>query len=316
MKISKSQLAVLIESYLLNEAEGSGDKLVDVQKMKGYDEKAGIEYWDKSANAILVYSRKMKGMKFQKGGLGLAPAFKKVKLSKEEDVVVAVCFANACAQFVSDTFGKKIMVGNAWHAHNVDGMIYSAYDGITKKQADKMSEWFSEINKNPIGKTHEKVLRPFVQSLVPDQQQFVDLPLGTVVGLYFDRSSNFTKAFFESGTGRKNMGTGSNSSGGKSKIDGPFFINKETGEPWSQDDLGKDIEYAPDIQYLAKGRGFGMNTHIGFVAAKQDGIPIIYHNVKRFVRATGLEAMNKNGTAIVWAKPPKKLKKYLNTLLF
>ena len=44
-----------------------------------------------------------------------------------------------------------------------------------------------------------------------------------------------------------------------------------------------------------------MNTHIGFVGAMVDGVPIIYHNVHHTVLATGLQAMNKNNLAIVWA---------------
>ena len=55
------------------------------------------------------------------------------------------------------------------------------------------------------------------------------------------------------------------------------------------------------ILYI-RAKSAGINTHLGFVGAIVDGEPIIFHNIDKQVWATPLSKMDKNKTAIVWAR--------------
>ena len=102
-------------------------------------------------------------------------------------------------------------------------------------------------------------------------------------------------AFFEAMTGFNEMG------GGTKAGDGPFMIKADGSGQWTGEDLGKDIKFKPG-KTLSKGMVPGLNTHLGFVGAINNGEPIIFHNIHQQVHATPLSEMNKNGTAIVWAR--------------
>lgn len=217
-----------------------------------------------------------------------------IEPKKEANMVVGACKTDGCAQFVRETLGPHVgnYVGNAWHAHGRFARE-SAFNSLTSEQLTEAAKLFSVINANPQEKAFEAQAKAFVSKLIPDQSQFNDLSLGDVVGLYYNTSDNFTKAFFEGATGYQSMGR-------ESKVSsGPFFLTSKD-EPWKPDFLGKKIPFKPG-RTLSSGGGFGMNTHVGFVGALVDGVPIIYHNIHHKVYATGLEAMSKNGLAIVWA---------------
>ena len=237
-----------------------------------------------------------KGIEYFPGydGKILTSDFMAIEPKKDKDMVVGACETDGCAQFVRETLGPHVgnYVGNAWHAH---GRLAreSAFNSLTPAQTAEAAKLFSEINAKPQEKAFERKVKSFVSKLIPDQSQFSDLSLGDVVGLYYNTSDNFTKAFFEGATGRQSMGKESQVSSG------PYFLTDE-GNPWTPDLLGKKIPFQPG-KTLQGGGGFGMNTHIGFVGAMVDGVPIIYHNVHHTVLATGLQAMNKNNLAIVWA---------------
>lgn len=217
-----------------------------------------------------------------------------IEPKKEANMVVGACKTDGCAQFVRETLGPHVgnYVGNAWHAHGRFAQK-SAFNSLTSEQTAKAAKLFSVINAKPQEKAFEKEVKAFVSDLIPDQSQFSDLSLGDVVGLYYNTSDNFTKAFFEGATGHQSMGKDSKVSSG------PFFLTSQ-GDPWTPGLLGKKIPFQPG-RTLSSGGGFGMNTHVGFVGALVDGVPIIYHNIHHTVYATGLEAMSKNGLAIVWA---------------
>jgi len=242
----------------------------------GNDQKTGIQYYPGYNGKILTNN------------------IANIKPSKDEDMIVGACETDGCAQFVRETLGPHVgnYVGNAWHAHGRFAKE-SAFNSLTPDQQAEAAKLFSAINANPKEKAYEGPARAFVKSLIPDQSQFRNLALGDVVGLYYNPSDNFTKAFFEGATGHQSMGK-------ESKVsNGPFFLT-DTGEPWSPVLLGQKIKFKPG-KTLEGGKGFGMNTHIGFVGAMVDGVPIIYHNVHHVVKATGLEAMSKRGLSIVWA---------------
>lgn len=227
--------------------------------------------------------------------------------NKANDMVVGKCRQDHCAQFLSDTLGRDIAVGNAWHSHSrVKKGNTSGFTGLSKTQQERAAKLFSEINKKPVAGSKEEEVRKFVLSLVPQRGNFTKIKLGDLVGLTFFESSNWTKAFFEGATGNA---SGNLLGDGGKRGSGPYFVKvgddgKEV--PWSISDLGKNIDFKPG-KTLSSGGGFGMNTHIGMVGALHDGAPIVYHNVHRNVRATGLNAMKKDGLMVAWtSSPPKK----------
>lgn len=217
------------------------------------------------------------------------------KPSSSRNMLVGKCQQDQCAQFLSDTFKNifgEAWIGNAWHAHRRLSNKYSAFVNYNIEQLDSVTKIFSKINKDP-NSDHNSIVKDFILSVTPDQQKFKSLELGDVVGLYNPKSSKFTKAFFEGATNRYNMGTG------EPLAKSGYFI-KEDGSAWNESDIGKDITFRPG-ETLSNGGGFGMNTHIGFVGAKYNGIPIIYHNIQGRVYATGLNAMSPGRMMIVWA---------------
>lgn len=212
--------------------------------------------------------------------------------SSEKDLVIARCTQDGCSQWVSDTFGKQIYFGNAWHAHFNFANIYSGHKNLSKVQIAEVTKLFNTINQNPVEKAYESEAKAIVQGMIPDQSIFSNLALGDVVGLYYDESSNFTKAFYEGATGKYLMGD-------EGKAHPTYFVDG-VGNWWAPDAKGQTVEFFPG-KTLSSGNGFGMNTHIGVVGAMHNGIPIIYHNVHKSVHATGLNAMSSNDTAILWA---------------
>ena len=224
------------------------------------------------------------------------------------DARVGVCTTTACAQWVSNTFGKETWVGNAWHAHKRFSDKGSALENLSPAVIKKAELIFNKVNEKPIPSSGPGVyngtehfsIRKLAQSLIPEQSLWMNLELGDIVGLYYHTSYNFTKSFYEFATGKTNMGDGG------ADGYGPLFRTKKDKKTWDPSMKGKKIEFEAG-NALRGGKGFGMTTHIGFVGAKQDGVPIIYHNVGGQVMATGLNAMSKTGTAIMFAGTnPKK----------
>ena len=171
-------------------------------------------------------------------------------------------------------------------------MTYTPFTNLSPDVQMSMAKLFSKINSNPKEKSFESDAKSLLQKLIPNQSSFKNiLNINDVVGLYWDKSDNFTKAFFEGATGYDNMGTGPR------ETDGPYFMKKD-GTPWNQKDLGKNIEFMPG-KSLRNGSGFGMNTHLGYVGAIVNKEPIIFHNVHQTVHATPLSKMG--SSKILWA---------------
>ena len=213
------------------------------------------------------------------------------------------CSEEGCAEWVSnqlDDLGVQRQ-GNAWHSHNIGqkNLTFTPFMKLNPSVQNQMANLFTKINANPVEKSQESAVKTLVSGLIPDQSSLKDiLKVNDIVGLFYNDSSNFTKAFFEGATGMGDMGEGS-------KItDGPYFIKKD-GTPWTSNDLGKNLQFYPG-KSLKSGSGFGMNTHLGYVGAKVNGEPIIFHNVHSSgtsggqIYATPLSKMGK--TKIFWVK--------------
>ena len=203
------------------------------------------------------------------------------------------CKVEGCSQWVSDTLKK--FQGNAWHAHRNGRNKYSTYENAGTKLIPDMVSLFNLVNKNPKEESQETEAKRISKSLVPDQGNFSNLEIDDIVGLFYEPSYNHTKAFFEGMTGYKKMG------GEKAAADGPFMLNAKNNDVWTPEMLGQNIKFKGG-NTLHKGQSAGINTHLGFVGAIVDGEPIIFHNIDKQVWATPLSKMDKNKTAIVWAR--------------
>jgi hypothetical protein len=226
---------------------------------------------------------------------------KKILFDPKRETTPFKCSEEGCAQWVSnqlDDLGLQRQ-GNAWHSHNIgqSTLKFTPFMDMGPNTQARAAKIFSNINSNPKEKTDEGEVKSFVKTLIPNQSALrKTLKVNDVVGLYFDDSTNFTKAFFEGATGVSDMGTGAK------VTDGPYFIKKD-GKPWTPNDLGKNIEFLPGNS-LKNGSGFGMNTHLGYVGAIANGEPIIFHNVHGTVYATPLSEMG--DTKIFWVKQGPK----------
>ena len=207
------------------------------------------------------------------------------------------CDEKGCAQWVSNQLvdlGVQRQ-GNAWHAHNIGqkSRKFTPFTNLKPTIQNEMAKLFSTINANPVEKSLENSVKSLETKLIPDQSLLKNyLKVNDIVGLFFYGSDNFTKAFFEGATGMSDMGKGAK------VTDGPYFVKKD-GTPWTPQDLGKKIQFLPG-KSLKNGSGFGMNTHLGYVGAKVNGEPIIFHNVHGQVFATPLSKMD--NTKIFWVK--------------
>jgi hypothetical protein len=223
---------------------------------------------------------------------------KKIVFDPSNETTPFTCSEEGCAEWVSNQLSDLGVQrqGNAWHSHNINqkGLEKSSFLKLSPDIQNQMAVLFSTINANPKEKSQESNAKRLVNTLMPQQQSFKNLlSVNDIVGLYYDDSTNFTKAFFEGATGMSDMGNGS-------KItDGPYFRRADNGKPWSSKDLGQKIKFVPGNS-LKNGSGFGLNTHLGYVGAKVDGEPIIFHNVHGQVYATPLSKMG--DTKVLWVK--------------
>ena len=234
-------------------------------------------------------------------GKKLRPDHERMLKKGEEVSSLYKCGTSKCAQYVSNTLDRY--QGNAWPAHGyTDRTLDSSFnENVSNNEIlDALSSVFTLLNrKNGGSQSDNSKVKSIVSSMIPDQTRWSDLALGDIVGLYHPESPSHYKAFFEAATG-----TSIGVEGQREKIAGVFFLNKETGEPWKTSDMGKNIKFKPG-KTLKSGKSFGMNTHMGFVGAKYNGQPIIFHNVKGTVSATPLSAMGKKDF-IMWAKKPSE----------
>jgi len=221
-----------------------------------------------------------------------------------EETFVAYCKETGCAEWVGSIAGWQ---GNAWHEHWHSEVEGSSLFNLDKDIIKEMSSIFSLINKKPKEKLYEAKIKNFIKNnILQDKSNFKSVPLGSIVGLYYPKSSNFTKAFFEGATGSRNMGKDFNSSDPAGE---PDFFKTKNGDKWSTDLLNTSVKFVP-TEKLKSGKGFGLNTHLGYVGAQVDGEPVIFHNIgpgsknKGRVYATPYRALSPNKLMILWHKKP------------
>jgi len=225
---------------------------------------------------------------------------KNIVFDIRKETTPLTCTQDGCAQWVSDQLSELGVPrqGHAWHSHNrnQNNMIFTSFMNINPSIQEELAKLFTQINLNPTEKSFENSTMTLVKNLIPKNQSNLKdiLKVNDIVGLYYGKSSNFTKAFFEGATGYHDMGSGSKDT------DGPYFIKKD-GTGWTKNDLGKNITFFPG-KSLKNGSGFGMNTHLGYVGAIVDGEPIIFHNIHNTVHATPLSKMS--NIKIFWIARP------------
>lgn len=259
------------------------ESLGRVLKAAGEEEGPGI------LQSIYNYIFGQEDIQYYKGlPENLKTAEEDIKAGKKSNVLQ--CKDRGCAQWVSDTLkttgGSR---GNAWHQHRLSQVKYSAFKNISKDLAFEATELFANIRTK-----RNSDVEKFVKKLIPDQSMWQRaLKLGDIVGLYYEGSSNFKTAFKQGATGMS-----PNREGGETKAgDGPFFVQK--GGKW-----------VPGNTILS-GKGFGMNTHLGFVGAISDGEPVIFHQAEGTVKAEPLSyiknSSGKGSIKIMWNKPSQVL---------
>lgn len=153
-----------------------------------------------------------------------------------------------CAEFVNDWDDRISSVGNAWIAYRNDSVmgptIYSAFKNLNNDIKNQVIKLWQTINKKGGGKengTYSSQVRNIVDKLVPKTGSNPPLKPGDYVGIFYPPSSHHEEAFYEGGEA--------------------WFVNGEPGNT------------------IKRGDGWGMNTHIGIVAATKDGIPLVFHNI-------------------------------------
>lgn len=224
-------------------------------------------------------------------------------LIKGRETFVINCSETGCAQWVGSIAGWQ---GNAWHEHWHSEVVSSAFFNIKAILKD-LTYQFNATNKSPKEKSRESSIKGIVKKIIPPKSNFKDVPLGSVVGLYYPKSKNFTKAFFEGATGSRGMGTQFDWSDPAGETG---FFETEDGKPWSPELLKQSIKFRPTDK-LMSGKGFGMNTHLGYVGAQIDGEPIIFHNIgaaaggkEGRVYATPFKSLSTSRLMILWYKKP------------
>ena len=209
------------------------------------------------------------------------------------------CTETGCSQWVSDTLDQLGVnrQGNAWHAQSIESKLvkYTAFKNFDSAKLTEMGKIFTLINANYTNaQVAEAQVKNLLKSLIPDQASLKPTMLiNDVIGLYYDKSTNFTKAFFEGATGYDNMGAGTRIT------NGPYFIHADTKAAWQQADLGKNVQFVAG-KTITNGGGFGFNTHLGFVGATVNGEPIIFHNIHGKVHSTPFSKMT--DIKVMWIK--------------
>jgi hypothetical protein len=169
------------------------------------------------------------------------------------DSTEKVCTSDTpeCAQFLNNWDDRISSVGNAWNAYRNDSVmgptVYSSFKNLNQQTIKNVISLWQKIDKKgggvengPYGSQVNKI----VNNLVPKAGSYPKLKPGDYVGIFHPESTHHEEAFYQ---------------GGES-----WFVNGDPNKP------GKNI---------MSGNGWGMNTHIGIVAATKNGVPLIFHNV-------------------------------------
>lgn len=226
----------------------------------------------------------------------------KQRWSPEEGYYVDKCTQEGCAQYTYDMIGDKF--GDAWQAYQ----SFDSYASVSPSTVNKMEKIFNSINKRGFPQLNaetdeDNVAKNLLISLVPDQNEFKNLKLGDVVGLYYPDSSNYDLAFFQSAIGKSR-----DQNGNWIGLRPPYFCSDPTKcseTKWTTKDIKSDKTFKANPS-LANGKSFMPNTHLGFIGyIDENGEPYVIHNVHKTVYAYPVSKMKPGKTlSIVWAGSP------------
>ncbi len=199
-----------------------------------------------------------------------------------QDSTHNVCVAGSknCAQFVNDLRDDLTYVGNAWNAYTnsrLGDTVYSAFKGLDDGTKQKVIDLWLQIDEKGGGVErgpYNRKVRDIVSKIVPQVGEVKDLQVNDTVGLFYPGSSHHEEAFYQGG------------------------------ERWfTEDSEGNKVPG----NTINSGDGWGMNTHIGTVAAIKDGVPLIFHNVTGDVISDPPSKVR-----IAWIKRPSTTQSVIN----
>lgn len=340
MKISKKQLKKIITESLFDDAYEYmfGNDIVTTSESDPYEYKEQDESWvfrkkgedDSAWKTVNSAGAKALNRQFkdeeetvsdEEETASTKPAGiqyhknipKKYKLAdpssvlKGKNTFITKCSETSCAEWVGSIAGWQ---GNAWHEHWHDEVVDSAFfgGGITGN-INTITNLFNKVNRKPESEAFNPSVKSLVSKMIPSKSKFKNIELGSVVGLYWPSSSKFTQAFYEGATGSRKLGKKFDAGDPAGE---PGFFETTDGRPWDPSMAGdKNIKFRPTDK-LKSGKGFGMNTHLGFIGAYANGEPVVFHNigpgtgeVKGRVYATPLKALSKSRMMILWHKKPE-----------
>ena len=220
--------------------------------------------------------------------------------NKNKGYYVTKCVQKQCSEFTGDMLGTTF--GDAWHAAEQLNVKLN----VNPSTVNKMTNLFNKINQSgEIPKLDKKTnfdseAKEIIYNLIPNQSSFQNLPIGTVVGLYYPLSSNYDLAFFQGAIGK------TRTSKGKlvDVIAYPYFcknVNDCKDTAWSQNDLGKKNKFVAG-NTLKSGKSFAPVTHLGFIGYKdKNGVPYVVHAIHNQVFAYPTNKLG-DGMKIVWSE--------------
>lgn len=187
-----------------------------------------------------------------------------------QDTTEYICDTESenCAQFVNNIRKDLTYVGNAWDAYNNSRLGEtrdSAFDDLDEQTRNDVIKLWLDIHNKRIENGNSRV-KDIVSKIVPRQGEITDLKVNDIVGLFYPRSTHHEEAFYQGGKG------------------------------WFKEEGGKMVPG----DTIKRGDGWGMNTHIGTVAAIKDGVPLIFHNVGGNVKSDPPSKLR-----IAWVKRPE-----------
>jgi hypothetical protein len=257
-------------------------KKTDVDKIKLADKKTGG-------------AKILKKLKDQGFTVDLSEGFE-----KDKGYFVSACKEKGCAQFTNNMLNSSL--GDAWQAYSK----VNAEVNISPSVVKQMTTLFNKMNKSgEIPQLEKKGVfdseaELIVRQLIPNQSKFKNLPIGTVVGLYFPGSVNYDLAFFQSAIGKSRDENGQL----HDVISKPYFCknpNECSSTVWTQNDLKKNVKFYPG-NTLSSGKAFAPNTHLGFIGyIDKNGVPYVVHNVHQQVFAYPVTKLGGGGLSIVWS---------------
>jgi len=220
---------------------------------------------------------------------------------------VSACKQHGCAEYTNDMLNTSL--GDAWQAYSK----VNAEIPVSSSLVQKMTNLFNKMNKSgEIPQLENKgpfdaEAKSIITELIPDQSQFQNLPIGTVVGLYYPGSVNYDLAFFQSAIGKSRDENGNL----HNVIAKPYFCknpNSCSSTTWGQNDLNKNVKFYPG-KTLSGGKSFAPVTHLGFIGyIDKNGIPYIVHEISSHssgqVFAFPVNKLGNGRLSIVWSGKP------------